>query len=259
MRGEVLTVLGVIFLGLNHGIMHAYLTTDNIASEGMPVFVNFVVPTVIDILMGCFLLYGIFNSEKALSAKLLISSILILLIVGELYYIYNKSKESTVKYNEIYSQLILFTSSLFKLYVLITLHCDVSSNISRNAINTSYDKVTKFFRKSVTPKPVPTPRPEPRSEPRLEQKPEADILKASQIFNDALKLSPLTTEEINETREKFNSGITEERPWDTLWNTFNNSVIQKIPEDVLTKEKKDELRNKFKIAMGKTPKVGGRR
>ena len=40
---------------------------------------------------------------------------------------------------------------------------------------------------------------------------------------------------------------------------FNNSVLQKIREDVMAKDEKDELRNKFRIAMGKQPKVGGRR
>jgi hypothetical protein len=264
MTEELFTLIGVILLGLNHGIIQAYLNTVGKASGASAEVINLAIPTALDIFLVFFLTWGIISSSKTSNTKAILVFILFVLAIAELYYVYAKPQETIVL-----GQVLLYTSTIFKLYILVSLHCDVTKTTSKDYISKGITKVQDYFKRK--PKAEPQvqiqPRPqrsEPRPEPRVEVteplvKPEPDFLKASQIFNDAVKKTQLTPGEIEEVEQRFKSGMSEENPWNTMWNTFNNNVVEKIPVDTITKEQKDELRNKFKIAMGKTPKVGGRR
>jgi len=258
---EFLTIIGVILLGVNHGIMQAYLNTLDKASSIPDEIINFGIPTTINIFVILFLTWGIIYSRKTFTRKLIIIFFLVALSSLELYYVYAKTGKSPIL-----GQVLLYSSTIFKLYVLITLHCDVSALNSRSFISSSLEKAgNKLKSFSETIRKIPTEptyseKPKPPKEPK-EPKPEPedkevepDIIKASQIFNDALTKTQLIPTEIEQIKSKFNDGLTEDKPWNTLWNTFNNSVVGKIPTDTMTREQKDELRNKFRTAMGKTPK-----
>jgi hypothetical protein len=255
MKSELLTVLGVILLGLNHGIMQAYLNTADKASGVSQEIINIAIPTILDTLCFFILIWGIAISKKSTSSKAILMFLLIALILTELYYIYAKPPLL------ILGQVLLHISTLFKLYVLITLHCDVSSGTSSDFVTQSYKFVEKQFsnfkklfdKKDKKAEPKSEPKAELKAEPKVEPKAEADYIKATQIFNEALGKTDYTPEEKIELKEKFNAGIKEENPWNTMWNTFNNSVLNKIGEQ-MSKDDKDIQRNNFKLAMGKTPR-----
>ena len=254
MKEEFFTILGVLALGLSHGLSQAYLSQAENPDRtfGSEIY-NVVLPVGINLALTTFILWGIGSSQKADEKKMLLIAILLVLASFEAYYVIVKPMGWIT-----FGKIVLFASSMFKLYVLVTLHCGVSSVKSK-------DSLSKFFSKVSRPQREPPrerePQRESQREPQRESQPQADadISRATTIFNEALRKSPLTPEEREEVKEKFLAGTDNERPWDTLWNTFNNSVLQKIREDVMTKDEKDELRNKFRIAMGKQPKVGGRR
>jgi hypothetical protein len=251
MTEEIFTVMGVLILGLSHGISQVYLnqaeTNTNVAFQ----LYNVVLPVGLNFALSVFILWGIGMSQKLNDSKLFLIAIILILTCFELYFIIIKPQ------GWIYAgKLLLFTSSLVKLYALITLHCEISAAKSKNVVGKLFTKISRPEPQREREAQREAPR-EPQRE--REPQPDADISKAIGIFNEALRRSPLTTEEREEVKEKFLAGTDNERPWDTLWNTFNNSVLQKIREDVMTKEEKDELRNKFRVAMGKQPKVGGRR
>jgi hypothetical protein len=239
---EVLTVLGIIILGVNHGLMQAYLNAakaSNLAGQ----VVNIAIPTVIDLCMVGGLIWGILMSSKKTTSKVLLIFVLIALVAGELYYIYTKPEHI------ILPQILLFTSSIFKLYVLVTLHCDVSSGKSRDAVTKVSDSISKFFEK----KPQ---KPKPKAEPKAELKVEkevSDIPKATELFNQILRYSPLSADETRELKEKFLVSRSDEQPWNGMWNPYNN-LLTKIDESEISKEEKEDLRNKFRTAMGKPPK-----
>ena len=249
---EFLTIIGVILLGVNHGIMQAYLNTLDKASSIPDEIINFGIPTTINIFVILFLTWGIIYSRKTFTRKLIIIFFLVALSSLELYYVYAKTGKSPIL-----GQVLLYSSTIFKLYVLITLHCDVSALNSRSFISSSLEKAgnkLKSFSETIRKIPTePTYSEKPKPEPE-DKEVEPDIIKASQIFNDALTKTQLIPTEIEQIKSKFNDGLTEDKPWNTLWNTFNNSVVGKIPTDTMTREQKDELRNKFRTAMGKTPK-----
>lgn len=251
MTEEFFTVLGVLILGLSHGISQIYLNQAESDTSVSSQVYNVVLPVGLNFALSVFILWGIGSSQKLDDSKLLLIAIILILTCFEFYFIIIKPQGWVYV-----GKLLLFTSSLVKLYALITLHCEVSSGKSKNVLSKIFTKVTK-----PQPQREAQPQREIQRETQREREPqsEPDISKATSIFNEALRRSSLTPEEREEVKDKFLAGTDNERPWDTLWNTFNNSVLQKIREDVMTKEEKDDLRNKFRVAMGKQPKTGGRR
>ena len=237
---EVLTVLGIIILGVNHGIMQAYLNAAK-ASDLAGQVVNIAIPTAIDLCMAGGLIWGISMSSKSITSKSLLIFVLVGLVVGELYYIYTKPDHI------IFPQVLLFTSSIFKLYVLVTLHCQVSSGKSRDAVTRVSNSISKFFEKK------PPPKAKPKAEPKPETKEVFDIPKATELFNQILKNSPLSADETRELKEKFLVSRSDEQPWNGMWNPFN-TLLTKIDDSAISKEEKEDLRNKFRTAMGKPPK-----
>ena len=260
MKSDFLTLIAVILVGINHGIMQAYLNTTNRASSISDEIVNVAVPTSLNTLSCFLLIWGIASSKKSTLSKTILMLLLVSFIGAELYYIYSKSDMIVL------GQVLLHVSTVFKLYILVTLHCDVTSVASNDIFTKSYmflekqiNAIYKSFSKkeSTEPKEPKEPKdkevkPEPK-EPK-EVKPEPDYIKATQIFNEVLAKTDYTPEEKVELKERFNGGIKEENPWNTMWNIFNNSVLNRIGEQ-MTKEEKDIQRNNFRIAMGKTPKV----
>ena len=249
MKSEFLTVFAVILLGLNHGIMQAYLNTADKASGISQEIINIAIPTSLDILSFFILIWGISISKKSSTSKTFLIILLISLMMAELYYIYEKPNSLML------GQIILHVSTIFKLYVLITLHCDITSGASNDFITQSLE----FIDKQLTilysgMKGKSQSRSEPReSIPREQESKEPDFTKATQIFNEALGKTDLTPEEKSELKDKFNSGMEEDNPWNTMWNVYNNSVLNKIGDE-MSKEDKDIKRNNFRIAMGKTPR-----
>lgn len=246
MKSEFLTVVAVILLGLNHGIMQAYLNTADKASGISQEIVNIAIPTTLNTLCFFILIWGISTSSKTTTSKAILIVLLISLIMAELYYVY--AKPSSL----ILGQIILHVSTVFKLYVLITLHCDVTSGASSDFVTKTsnfIDKQLAAFQSNMKSKKTQQPQVQaPKVEPT-----NVDIAKATQIFNEALGKADISPEEKVELKDKFTLGIDEENPWNTMWNVFNNSVLNKIGED-MTKEEKDIRRNNFRIAMGKTPR-----
>lgn len=244
MTDEFFTIVGVLLLGLNHGLMQAYLDSSETASSFSEKFFGLIFPTGLEIALSVFLIWAISASQKQEINKTLLISALIFIDILEMYYIHYKPTEWIWL-----GKTVLFASSLFKLYLFVTLHCGVTSSRSKSML-------TKFFNR-LTKKPERTERPERERQERQERtevKPEVDIARAKAIFNEVLKKSPLSSDEMEEANMRFTNGFQEENPWNTLWNTFNNSVLQKIDDDVLSKEQKDETRNSFRVAMGKQPK-----
>lgn len=249
MKSEILTVVGVILLGLNHGIMQAYLNTKDKASGVSQEIINIAIPTALDTLCFFLLIWGISISKKSTTSKAFLIIILISLIVGELYYIYAKPPLLII------GQVLLHVSTLFKLYILVTLHCDITSGASTDFVTGTYKFIEKqlaaisaSLKKPKSSKPTESTPKEVR-----EIKTEPDYAKATQIFNEVLGKTDYTSEEKTELTEKFRGGINDENPWNTMWNIFNNSVLNRIGED-MTKEEKDLRRNNFRLAMGKTPR-----
>lgn len=245
MTDEFFTIVGVLLLGLNHGLMQAYLDSSETASSFSEKFFGLIFPTGLEIALSVFLIWAISASQKQETNKTLLISALILIDMLEMYYIHYKPAQWIWL-----GKTVLFASSLFKLYLFITLHCGVTSSRSKSMLTKFFNKLTK---KTEYPRVERSERSE-RAEKEREVRPEVDIAKATAIFNEVLKKSPLSSDEMEEANARFINGFQEENPWNTLWNTFNNSVLQKIDDDVLSKEQKDETRNRFRVAMGKQPK-----
>jgi hypothetical protein len=243
MKSEFLTVVAVILLGLNHGIMQAYLNTADKASGFSQEIINVAIPTTLNTLCFFILIWGISTSSKSTTSKAILIVLLISLIMAELYYVY--AKPSSL----ILGQIILHVSTIFKLYILITLHCDVTSGASNDFIS----KTSNFIEKQIAALQSNSKSKKAQVQPLKIETTNVDIAKATQIFNEALGKAELTPEEKIELKDKFTLGIDEENPWNTMWNVFNNSVLNRIGED-MSKEEKDLRRNNFRIAMGKTPR-----
>jgi hypothetical protein len=90
MKSEFLTVVAVILLGLNHGIMQAYLNTADKASGFSQEIINVAIPTTLNTLCFFILIWGISTSSKSTTSKAILIVLLISLIMAELYYVYAK-------------------------------------------------------------------------------------------------------------------------------------------------------------------------
>ena len=74
-------------------------------------------------------------------------------------------------------------------------------------------------------------------------------------FNAALILNKtdLTPEEKVEYEDRFSNAFEEEQPWQKANDTLS-SVLNKVQEEKLSRDDKQDLRNKFRVAMGRQPK-----
>ena len=178
--------------------------------------------------------------------KILLVSILILSTIFELYFIYNK--ESNKDLRGFYTFLI-YCSSLLKLYLLITLHADVSSKVSRKLVSN-----IKFQKPKLNPQQQSQQSQQPQQKPREPREVfEIDLGSAERIFQDILNKTDLTPEEKVEYEDRFSNAFEEEQPWQKANDTLS-SVLNKVQEEKLSRDDKQDLRNKFRVAMGRQPK-----
>jgi hypothetical protein len=146
----------------------------------------------------------------------------------ELYFVYNKEPNNDLRG---FFTFLIYVSSLLKVYLLITLHASVSSKISKNIFSQVKRK----------------PASASVSAPVIGE----DYGKARKIFEQVLAKSDLTPEEKDDFDERFSSAFEEEQPWQKS-NDSLSAVLNKT--DSLSKEEKQDIRNKFRIAMGRTPR-----
>jgi len=253
---EILTILGIIFLGINFGLINTYMQTSTQASGASSEFTNLGIPTSINTFLVFFLLWGIIQSKKSEVTKLLVITLLVLFTAAELYFIYNKPEKNELRW---FYTFIIYISFLIKLYLLITLHSDVSSETSKNIFsNIRMPKISLPERKQSTDKlrvdQTRIGQPNPRPEPELF----VDKQKSQKIFDSVLAKTDLSDEERQDFEDRFLLAFEEEQPWQKA-NSALDAILNKIPEEKMTREDKQELRGRFISAMGRPPRTGGRR
>jgi hypothetical protein len=260
---ELITVAGIIALGINGGLLQAYYTNNSSTGKVTDNLVNIWIPTTINVVISFFLLWGILSSSKDPGMKTIYCFLMLIFSGGELYFTFVDKNNPDNNFNPALAQVVLFASSIFKLFVLVTLHCDVSSGTSENIF--SKLKFPKF--KNERPKKEERrerererePEREPRREREREREIEAepDQRKSQRLFEFVLKKTDLDDAEKEIQLEKFSTALKEDDPWQKTSNIFNN-VLQKVREEEFdTPEERSELRMKFRLAMGR-PLKGGR-
>lgn len=224
---EILTIAGILFVGLNLGIMHTYMQKPQKASGPSEEFINFAVPTTINLFITGFLVWSIIESPKSTSIKYGLIFLLIFFTCLEMYFVYDKEPNNDLRG---FFTFLIYVSSLLKVYLLITLHASVSSKVSKNI----FSQVRRKPAASV-------------SAPVIGE----DYGKARKIFEQALAKSDLSPEEKDDFDERFSSAFDDEQPWQKS-NDSLSAVLNKA--DSLSKEEKQDIRNKFRIAMGRAPR-----
>jgi len=233
---ELVTVVGIIALGVNGGLLQAYLTNPKSSTDPTFSFVNIWLPTTINVILTFTLIWGLLASGKASGMKTLYVFLLLIFSGAELYYVFLDKNYPDNNYNPVLAQIVVFASSIFKLFMIVTLHCEIIGP-------TSTDLFGKFK----------LPRLKPKEAPKKE--PELDDQKAMRLFSFILNKTGLSDEIKLEYDEKFIAAMREAEPWQKTSNLFSN-VLQKVPEEELDIDEKSELRNKFRLAMGRSIKGG---
>jgi hypothetical protein len=236
---ELVTVAGIIALGVNGGLLQAYLSNPKTSDDPTFSFVNVWLPTTINVVLTFTLIWGLLSSGKASGMKTLYVFLILIFSGAELYYVFLDKNSTSSNYNPVLAQVILFASSIFKLFLVVTLHCEIIGPTS-----------TDFFSKLRLPRLKPK-----EAQVKKEKEPELDDQKAMRLFSFILNKTGLSEEAKLEYDEKFIAAMREADPWQKTSNLFSN-VLQKVPEEELDVDEKSELRNKFRLAMGRSIKGG---
>jgi len=241
MKSEILTILGILALGLNLGGIQAYLDTPGTANSFGEMSRYIGVTTVISLSFLVIMFFALMESSKPSGSIVMLTILLSLTTALELYIVYSKD-ESWIDA----AKVTIYLISFFKLYLLVTLHTDVSSKKSK----AYFDKLANDILNPSKPKPE--PKPEPKSEPEAKVEPKlVNDREAKKILNDALALTELTDEEKLEISDRFEDELEKPNPWQGSVNIFSNNVMNKIRRGTVSDEEKAELRSKFRIAMGR--------
>jgi len=268
MRSEVLTIIGIILLGLNSGFVYTYFSTpDEVTNDSLKKFQYFGYTTTFNILFLLLSTYGIFQSKKSVKKQYYLAFFLLSIIVLEMYLTFNKPSDNDTL-REFFLVLLALTNFI-KLYVLITLHADVTGPSSRNLIKTfklpeySFSNVSGKYsvpkeESQPQPKPQPQPRPQPQPQPQPKEEPkEVDIQGAKKMLNYLLGKLPtdFDPDEKIMIKERIEKSVSSEDPWQDSNNTLT-MLLSKVPIDDV---EKNDFRRRLREYFGKPEKKGGRR
>ena len=265
MRSEVLTIIGIILLGLNAGFIYIYFSTnDQITNDSLKKFEYFGYTTSFNIIFLLLSTYGIFESKKSVKNQYYLSFFLLSIIVLEMYLIFNKPTDNDTLRE--FFLVLLGLTNFIKLYVLITLHADVTGPSSRNLIKKfklpeySFSNTSGKYsipKDEPKPQPKPQPQPQPQPQPPKDEPKEVDIQGAKKMLNYILGKLPsdFDPDEKNMIKERIEKSVTSEDPWQDSNNTLT-MLLSKVPiEDV----EKNDFRRRLREYFGKPEKKGGRR
>ena len=155
---NLLTVLGVIFLSIAYGFNLSYVHQ----KEAGSVITDKIIPLGLNIAISLFVAFGLLIQPTIHSlVKLFFIVCLVALVYAEIYYV---TKKPTSKVEIPFAYIVLTLGAFIKLYLLISLHCGVSSELSKTVLS--------ILQRKPQPQAKPQQRIEPRVEPRVEPKSE---------------------------------------------------------------------------------------
>jgi hypothetical protein len=245
---ELITVAGIIALGVNGGLLQAYFSNPHVTYGTSSTFVNNWIPTTINGIITFSLLWGLLSSEKDPGMKTIYTFLLLVLSTTELYFVYADKTSEDKTYSPVGAQIVLFMSSIFKLFLIVSLHCSTIGP-------TSNDFFSKFKLPKIKREPTKPLEKESKREER-DKEPEIDGSKALRLFNLILEKTDLPKEEKLLYREKMEIALSDTDAWQKSSNLFSN-ILQKVTDEEMSVDDKTEVRNKFRYAMGR-PSRGGR-
>lgn len=179
-----ITVVGVILLGISTSLSISYILDKNIGTMSTTASVPFVFNTVVML----YIMYGLVSvSRLSLKIKVVIISLFFFLFTAELYFMTTKPETF---YGIPVALGITGAASLFRLYLIISMHCDLPKSLLVQMAKNVFD----------------TPRAETRVDIKPDVKPAGPAFdRVSQILSDALKRdnTKLTPEELLEQKNKL--------------------------------------------------------
>ena len=183
-----ITVAGVILLGISTSLSISYILDKNIGTMSTTASVPFVFNTVVML----YIMYGLVSvSRLSLKIKVVIISLFFFLFTAELYFMTTKPETF---YGIPVALGITGGASLLRLYLIISMHCDLPKSLLVQMAKNVFD----------------TPRAETRVDVRPDVKPDVKPAgpafdRVSQILSDALKRdnTKLTPEELLEQKNKL--------------------------------------------------------
>jgi hypothetical protein len=190
---NLLTVLGVIFLSVAYGFNMSYVSQKQNGS----IITDKIIPLGLNIAISLFLAFGLLIQPAIDSkVKLLFIIFLVVLVYAEIYYV-TKKPSSKVEIPVAY--MVLTFGAFIKLYLLIALHCGVSSELSKTILTILQQKATSK---------VAQPRAEPRVEARVEERTATDYGNLNQKLVNELKVDTSKSREqklveLNKLRAQF--------------------------------------------------------
>lgn len=176
-----ITVVGVILLGISTSLSISYIMDKNIGTMSTTASVPFVFNTVVML----YIMYGLISvSRLSLKIKVVIISVFFFLFTAELYFMTTKPETF---YSIPVALAITGGASLLRLYLIISMHCDLPKSLLVQLAKNVFDTPTR-----VDVKPDVKP-----AGPAFDR--------VSQILSDALKRdnTKLTPEELLEQKNKL--------------------------------------------------------
>jgi hypothetical protein len=174
----MLTVFGVILLGISYGLSSSYISSGSadwkLTGSALPFGMNMAVML--------YIAYGLFSVSK-LSDTVKVTILLGFVVLSYIEITYMYEKPSTW-YGINTAWFVLSASTLVRLYFIISLHCDLTKSIFVLAA-----------RSMVEPTKVAAIMAEPKAEPNWD--------KAFSTFEAALRKTPLSSDERLEQINKF--------------------------------------------------------
>jgi len=177
---NILTVVGVILLGIAYAYNIGYVYDKQDADVTIPVVLN--------IGVTLFVCYGLFLQPRMdARVKLFFASLLVIMLIIEAHYI---SDKPLTFYSVPVAAIALTVGAMLKLYLLIALHCSVSADLSKSVLSMIGEK----FKGKPKDKPLTKPdvketrpeRPESKPEPKLETR-QDDFGRVNKDLLDRLK------------------------------------------------------------------------
>jgi hypothetical protein len=194
---NLLTVLGVIFLSVAYGFNMSYVSQKQNGS----IITDKIIPLGLNIAISLFLAFGLLIQPAIDSkVKLLFIIFLVVLVYAEIYYV---TKKPSSKVGIPVAYMVLTFGAFIKLYLLIALHCGVSSELSKTILTILQQKAT-----SKVAQPRAEPRIEPRVEARVEERTATDYGNLNQKLVNELKVDTSKSREqklveLNKLRAQF--------------------------------------------------------
>jgi hypothetical protein len=154
MEENILTVVGVIALGISYSLTDSFIKQ---SEEGN--ILNTTIPFGLSFGSAILIMWAIAASGMTFNMKGVMVTILIAIIILEFWFFL---KKPTTWYGVSSARVVTFLGSLFKLWILVSVHCGITTGIS----GTTYRNIKSLFGKDVAAvvtqvkRDVPEPRPD---------------------------------------------------------------------------------------------------